>query len=76
MLFDREYPSCVNFDSTISNDVVEMKSYMDSLFNPTCVPGGGFTHQPQSVKRGIVKCLFDDQTPQQPVNEDLWGNTI
>ena len=76
MLFDREYPSFVNFDSTISTDVVEMKSYMDSLFNPTCVPGEGFTHQPQSVKRGIVKCLFDDQTPQQPVNEDLWGNTI
>ena len=76
MLFDREYPSFVNFDSTISTDVVEMKSYMDSLFNPTCVPGGGFTHQPQSVKRGIVKRLFDDQTPQQPVNEDLWGNTI
>ena len=76
MLFDREYPSFVNFDSTISTDVVEMKSYMDSLFNPTCVPVGGFTHQPQSVKRGIVKCLFDDQTPQQPINEDLWGNTI
>ena len=76
MLFDREYPSFVNFDSTISTDVVEMKSYMDSLFNPTCVPGGGFTHQPQSVKRGIVKCLFDDQTQQQPINEDLWGNII
>ena len=76
MLFDREYPRLVNFDSTISTDVVEMKPYMDSLFNPTCVPVGAFTHQPQSVQRGIVKCLFDDQTPQQPINEDLWGNTI
>ena len=27
-----------NFDSTISVDVVRMKSYTDSLFDPTCVP--------------------------------------
>ena len=27
-----------NFDSTISIDVIRMKSYMDSLFDPTCVP--------------------------------------
>ena len=26
------------FDSTISIDVIRMKSYMDSLFDPTCVP--------------------------------------
>ena len=26
------------FDSTISIDVFRMKSYMDSLFDPTCVP--------------------------------------
>ena len=71
MLFDREYPSFGNFDSTISIDVVEMKSFMDSLYDPTCVPVGGLTHQPQSVKRGIVKCLYDDQTPQRPINEDL-----
>ena len=71
MLFDREYPSFGNFDSTISIDVVEMKSFMDSLLGPTCVPVGGFTHQPQSVKRGIVKSLYDDQTPQQAINEDL-----
>ena len=35
---DRRYPSFRNFDSTISIDVVRMKSSMDSLFNPTCVP--------------------------------------
>ena len=71
MLFDPGYPSFGNFDSTIPIDVVEMKSYMDSLFDPTCVPVGGFTHQPQSVKRGIVKCLYNDQTTQPPINEDL-----
>ena len=38
MLFDRRYPSFRNFDSTIALDVVRMKSYMDSLFDPTCVP--------------------------------------
>ena len=35
---DRRYPSFWNFDSTISIDVIRMKSYMDSLFDPTCVP--------------------------------------
>ena len=38
MLSDRGYPSFWNFDSTISIDVIRMKSYMDSLFDPTCVP--------------------------------------
>ena len=38
VLFDRRYPSFRNFDSTISIDVMRMKSYMDSLFDPTCVP--------------------------------------
>ena len=31
-------PSFRNFDSTISIDVIRMKSYVDSLFNPTRVP--------------------------------------
>ena len=35
MLSDRRYPSFRNFDSTISIDVIRMKSYMDSLFDPT-----------------------------------------
>ena len=35
---DRGYPSFGNFDSTIPIDVAGMKSYMDSLFDPTCVP--------------------------------------
>ena len=35
---DRRYPSFWNFDSAISIDVIRMKSYMDSLFDPTCVP--------------------------------------
>jgi len=35
---DYRYPSFRTFDSTISVDVIRMKSYMDSLFDPTCVP--------------------------------------
>ena len=38
VLSDCRYPSFWNFDSTISIDVIKMKSYMDSLFDPTCVP--------------------------------------
>ena len=38
--FDRGYPSFGNFDSAIPINVVGMKSYMDSLFDPTCVPVG------------------------------------
>ena len=38
VLSDRRYPSFWNFDSAISIDVIRMKSYMDSLFDPTCVP--------------------------------------
>ena len=38
VLSDRRYPSFRNFDSTISIDLIRMKSYMDSLFGPTCVP--------------------------------------
>ena len=38
VLFDRRYPSFRNFDSTISVDVVRIKSHMDSLLDPTCVP--------------------------------------
>ena len=38
VLSDCRYPSFRNFHSTISIDVIRMKSYMDSLFDPTCVP--------------------------------------
>ena len=38
VLSDRRYPSFWNFDSAISIDVIRMKSYMDSIFDPTCVP--------------------------------------
>ena len=38
VLSDRRYPSFRNFDSTISIDGIRMKSYMDSVFDPTCVP--------------------------------------
>jgi len=38
VLFDRRYPSFRNFDSTISIDVIRIKSYMDSLFDSACVP--------------------------------------
>ena len=40
VLFDREYPSFGNFNSAILIGVVGMKSYMDSLFDPMCVPVG------------------------------------
>ena len=33
VLSDRRYPSFWNFDSTISIDVIRMKSYMDNLFD-------------------------------------------
>ena len=36
-LSDRRNPSFRNSDSTISIDVIRMKSYVDSLFDPTCV---------------------------------------
>ena len=39
-LFDRGYPSFGNVDSAIPIDVVGMKTYMDSLFDPTSVPVG------------------------------------
>ena len=38
VLFDRGYPSFRNFDSSISIDVIRMKCYMASFFDPTCVP--------------------------------------
>ena len=34
VLSDRRYPSFRNFDSTISIDIIRMKSHMDSLFDP------------------------------------------
>ena len=40
MLFDCGHPSFGKVDSAIPIDVVGMKSYMDSLFDPTCVPVG------------------------------------
>ena len=40
VLFDRGYPSFEDVDSAIPIDVVGMKSDMDSLFDPTCVPVG------------------------------------
>ena len=40
MLFDRGYPIIGNFNSTNPIDVDGMKSYMDNLFDPMCVPVG------------------------------------
>ena len=72
MLSDRRYPCFRNFNSAVSIDVIRMKSYVDSLFDPACVSVGVTidklntdqylaydSHHPQSVKRGIVKCLYD-----------------
>ena len=38
LLFDRGHPCFRNFDSIVPVDVVRVKSYVDSLFNPTGVP--------------------------------------
>ena len=38
VLSDCRYPCFRNFDSTISIDVIWMKSYMDSFLDPLCVP--------------------------------------
>ena len=40
MFFDRGYPSFEDVDSAIPIDVVGIKSDMDSLFDPMCVPVG------------------------------------
>ena len=40
MLFDRGYSSLANFDSAIPMDVSGIKSYTDSLFDPTFVQLG------------------------------------
>ncbi|KAL9985752.1 hypothetical protein ACROYT_G008193 [Oculina patagonica] len=37
MLSDRRYPCFSNFNSAISIDVIRVKSYLDSLFDPACV---------------------------------------
>ena len=37
MLSDRRHPCFRNFDSVVSIDVIRMKSYLDSLFDPACV---------------------------------------
>ena len=53
LLFDRGYPSFGNVDSAIPIDVVGMKSYMDSLFDPTCVPVGVTINKLTLIQIGI-----------------------
>ena len=37
-LTDREHPPCFwNFNSTVPTDVIRVKSYVNCLFDPTCV---------------------------------------
>jgi len=38
VFLDREYPCFRNFNSTIPVDVIRVKSYVNSFFDPTCVP--------------------------------------
>ena len=38
VFLDRGYPCFRNFNSTIPVDVVRVKSYVNSLLDPTCVP--------------------------------------
>ena len=40
VLFDCGYPSFRNVNFAIPIDVVGMRSYIDSQFDPTCVPVG------------------------------------
>ena len=40
MLSDHRYPCFRNFNSAVSIDVIRMKSYVDSLFDPACVSVG------------------------------------
>ena len=37
MLSDCRYPRFRNFNSAVSIDVIRMKSYLDSLFDPACL---------------------------------------
>ena len=60
MLSDRRYPSFRNFDSTISIDVIRMESYMDSLFNPTCVPVRVTINKFNSYTTMNSKHIFND----------------
>ena len=52
MLSDRRHPCFRNFDSVASIDVIRMKSYLDNLFDPTCV----------SVRVGCVSVRLIDQS--------------
>ena len=38
VFLDRGYPCLRNFNPTIPNDVVRVKSYVNSFLDPTCVP--------------------------------------
>ena len=38
VLFDRGHPRLWNFNPAILVDVVRVESYVNNLFNPTCVP--------------------------------------
>lgn len=38
MYFDRGHPFLRNFNSTIPDDVIRVKSNVDSFLDPTCVP--------------------------------------
>ena len=58
MLFDHGYPSFRNFDSTIPIDVVGMKSYMDSLFDLTCVPSRVMINKLNLAPKGICTVLL------------------
>ena len=53
VLFDRGYPSFEDVDSAIPIDVVGMKSDMDSLFDPTCVPVGVTINKLTLIQIGI-----------------------
>ena len=66
VLFDRGYPSFGNVDSAIPIDVVRMKSYMDSLFDPTCVSVGvTINNLNLTPNRNMPPFLYRAQKPQR-----------
>ena len=57
VLFDCGYPSFRNVNCIIPINVVGMKSYMDSLFDPTCVPVGVVINKLNLAPNRNVPCF-------------------
>ena len=58
VLFDAGHPCFWNFNPTIPVDVVRVESYVNSLFNPTCVPMQVLINKLNFVPERIVPSCF------------------